>query len=292
MQLGIINRDPVRFPDFQAVGYHAWCNDGMAAASVVYALDQQPAFLPLQYNKDLPEEITAGGTRLLLVDFCPSREQFIELLKVWEDIFIIDHHEDKAWLANEFPNNCFFDQRYSGAVLTWYWLHGDVPVPALLEYVQDRDLWEWKLDRSREVSGALWNLDSSLSVWSAMLDEFPFVSLAVVGSHLLKAKMADVVGMAARSFLARVHGHTIALANAPVHPSEVAELLLQREPLLQIAASFSVVAPDKVRLSLRAREGGRCLELAQALGGGGHARAAGATLTVKQFSKIIGRIVS
>jgi oligoribonuclease NrnB/cAMP/cGMP phosphodiesterase (DHH superfamily) len=50
---------------------------------------------------------------------------------------------------------------HSGAALAWFRFHGrrragdDTLLPELFAYIQDRDLWRWKLPGTREVSAAL-----------------------------------------------------------------------------------------------------------------------------------------
>ena len=66
---------------------------------------------------------------------------------------VLDHH---ATAAEDLAGLPFvtIDLDRSGAVLAWEHFHPGRPVPLLLRYVQDRDLWRWALPRSREVNAA------------------------------------------------------------------------------------------------------------------------------------------
>ena len=63
-----------------------------------------------------------------------------------------------------------FDMGRSGAVLAWDYFFGGPstgrPRPWIVEYVQDRDLWAWKLPRSKEVSAYLRSLEANFSISS------------------------------------------------------------------------------------------------------------------------------
>lgn len=47
-----------------------------------------------------------------------------------------------------------FDLKKCGAVLTWEYFFPEESIPEFLYYVQDRDLWQWKLPKSREINAA------------------------------------------------------------------------------------------------------------------------------------------
>ena len=47
----------------------------------------------------------------------------------------------------------------SGTQIAWDFFHKGEPTPWFISYVQDRDLWQWKLPDSKAVSECLWNDD-------------------------------------------------------------------------------------------------------------------------------------
>lgn len=47
------------------------------------------------------------------------------------------------------------NMRFSGAVLAWNHFHLDLPLPQMIRYIQDRDLWTWLLPWSQEISEGL-----------------------------------------------------------------------------------------------------------------------------------------
>lgn len=286
-------RDPIRFPSFDCIAFHDGCPDGVMAATVaMVALESKPtALLPCRYDAPLPERLTTPNPgKLLCVDWSPNQQQLRLLLETWSDVFVIDHHASRDWLPRLFPDNCVFDQGYSGAMLTHYWFHGcDPNPPMVLQYVQDRDLWKWELPHSREVSQAIWN-NLGFAFLETLLIDFPLESLVRIGSQLLQQQDAEIQRLAALAFPVRIHGEYVALANAPIHPSEVCHELLYRWPWVENAAVFSFQDSSRVRLSFRSRTG-KAQRLAEAYGGGGHANSAGAHITTKELVKILGRAV-
>ena len=66
----------------------------------------------------------------------------------------------------------------SGAMLAWEYARGTaIEVPKKILYVQDRDLWQWKLEHSKEVSAYLAlkvednNIDSMANAYWKFQDE-------------------------------------------------------------------------------------------------------------------------
>ena len=59
-----------------------------------------------------------------------------------------------------------FDTTQSGCELTWKYLYADhCPVPAILRYVGDRDLWKFELEMSEEVNLAIAAMKEDFAVW-------------------------------------------------------------------------------------------------------------------------------
>ena len=88
---------------------------------------------------------------------------------------LIDHHKTAAEDLANVPG-CHFDTTRSGAVLAWQHFHPGAPVPEILLYVEDRDLWLWQLAHSREINAALGELKKDFAAWdhaSENLHELP-----------------------------------------------------------------------------------------------------------------------
>ena len=80
------------------------------------------------------------------------------MVEVAAQIVILDHHltahdhyHSDPSVGNAMAENghvAHFDLDHSGAMLSWQYFHPDEPAPELLRYVEDQDLWNWKLPQS------------------------------------------------------------------------------------------------------------------------------------------------
>jgi len=254
--------------------YHKDCADGFGAALAVKQFcDQQGypcEFVPAQHG-DTPPDVS--GKHVLIVDFSFAREILIELTAQALSLKVIDHHKTaQAQLAG--LDNCVFDMTKSGAVLTWQTLLGDQPMPQLLAYIQDRDLWQWQLPNSKAVSAALNTIPKQFERWSPYLDDENINGLIDQGNAIVlyqqqqitKATKGDKVCMA------EIAGHTVPCINATHLISEIGEQLAKGHPF----AALYFDTADKRIFSLRsAKDGIDVSAIAQQFGGGGHFHAAG-----------------
>ncbi len=101
-----------------------------------------------------------SGRHLLLLDITleASLRQLVEESETTE---VCDHHESARGLLEkltaEYPSklSVSFDTKRSGARIAWERYFPGQPLPPVVAYVEDRDLWQWRLPASREVNEAL-----------------------------------------------------------------------------------------------------------------------------------------
>lgn len=152
-----------------AVLYHGpRCPDGFGAACVAhyyYLINNQKAiFYPIEPNRllddlsvvmrELPPE-----TPVRCFDIGFTREGFNILSEYFTtDLVVIDHHRTtyEELVTTQQPPELIFDINQSGCVLAWkYFFPERLQIPLFLQYLEDRDLYTFKLKFSREVSMAL-----------------------------------------------------------------------------------------------------------------------------------------
>ena len=134
--------------------HHHDCSDGCGAASwVAYRkLGQEGVeYVPCAHGDPPPE--MEPGSRVYILDFAFPGEVMLDLME-GRDALLIDHHRTADQEIGDLPG-CHLVMDRSGAVLAWQWFHPGSAIPELLLYMEDWDLWQWKLPRSREVSAAL-----------------------------------------------------------------------------------------------------------------------------------------
>lgn len=257
--------------------FHANCPDGFGAASVAWMkFGDGATYLPVQYGEPLPE--IPDGSAVYIVDFSYDRETLLALKQRCPAIVVLDHHKTArdALAGLDFAH---FDMSKSGAVLTWEHFFPSRVLPALVAYIQDRDLWTWALPNSKEVSAFLSIQERDIRKWAELIIQSQFsraLNLWVeVGAAVLASQRVQTASLCDHAFTVQVGGQTIPAVNSPLLQSEIGEELCKRNPDAPFAAAFFCLGLDTEVWSLRSRNGFDVSAVAKSYGGGGHPAAAG-----------------
>jgi oligoribonuclease NrnB/cAMP/cGMP phosphodiesterase (DHH superfamily) len=260
--------------------YHQNCPDGFGAAYAAWKLFGDTAtYVPAQYGEaPPPDTIRGGGPDVYVLDFSYSRD-WLELMKErCRSLLVLDHHKTAEAALSGLPY-ARFDMDKSGAVLAWEYFHPGKPLPRLLAHVQDRDLWRWKLDNSKEVSAALASYDRTFAFWDLLASELErgegLDDFVKEGATILRYQSMQVRNACNAAFLTTIAGHEVPAVNSPVNQSEIGEQLCERFADAPFAAVFFCPSLEEEVWSLRSLNGFDVSEVAKALGGGGHKAAAG-----------------
>jgi hypothetical protein len=274
--------------------YHKNCADGFAAAWVVHHFlgHEGVEFHAASYG-DAPPDVT--GRHVLLVDFSYKRPVLLAMAAQAKTILVIDHHKTAAedlagfpepaafyeWgndhalpeLADaEIPIAALFDMERSGAGVAWDFFTAEV-APTLIEHIQDRDLWRFKLEDTREIHAAIMSHPMTLPMWDLLMRADLGV-LRTQGEAILRKHDKDVAEIvAATRRTMRIGGFLVAVANVPYFmASDAGHLLAEDWPF---AATYFDTKDGRI-FSLRSDANGLDVsEVAKLYGGGGHAHAAG-----------------
>jgi hypothetical protein len=253
--------------------HHGGCPDGTCAAACALLAYPEAETMPAMYGDDPPD---VAGKDVIIVDFSYPREVLKSMADSANSLQVLDHHKTAAADLLGFPGSVF-DMGRSGAGLAWDVLVGGIR-PEIVDYVEDRDLWLWRLESSRAIGA--WILSLPVDQPEQWL---PYVR----GSHLPATALtrgegilefqyqwcAQVADTAERGTIA---GHDVPVVNAP-HPlgSNVLEEIYNNEPF---AARWQRRPGGKYQYSLAsAKDGLDVSEIAREFGGGGHKHAAGFT---------------
>lgn len=273
--------------------YHGNCADGFTAAWAVKVSMPGVEFVPGVYGDPLPD---VSNRHVLIVDFSYKREVLEALAKDALSITVLDHHKSAAadlsgyptfadahhWM--DFLNNdgrgihTVFDMARSGAGLTWDFFQPQLPRPNLINYVEDRDLWLFKLDGSRAIAAYVFSHDYTFENWSELgqelATEIGFIDARNAGEAIERKHNKDVrelVRVTKRRLV--IGGEEVWAANLPyTYASDAGNMLAEGQPF---AATY--FDADGVRnFSLRSKpEGADVSVIAAGYGGGGHKNAAG-----------------
>lgn len=289
----------------EVVLFHKSCTDGFAAAWVAHThLGAKPVFYHAVAHGDEPLWDHLRGKNVLIADFSWPRDIILQIKEEAKGFVLLDHHKTaKDRLAG--IAGCLIDLDESGATLAWVWFASDGEtmnwkyrerchtMPLVLDYVRDRDLWEWRLPQSREFSIALYvEVPFDFDEWDARFQAWSVPDAGTIidemvgrGEHYLAMQSKLVDGLAKWAIEREWRG--LACRVAQVSPrslaSEVGESVLRQHPGARVALCWTRDDWKKThKISVRTREGETDATLiAEAFGGGGHAAAAAFSIDLK-----------
>lgn len=252
----------VQAPDI--VLYHAECTDGFGAAWAIWKKFPTATFIPAKHGFPPPSGL--AGRHVVIADFSYARPMLEAMAQEAASLLVLDHHITAQQALEGFPH-AYFDQKKSGAVLAWEWAHQS-PAPWLLQYVQDKDLWEWALPDSREVTAALSSYPHDFALW----DSFSREALIAEGKAILRYEQEMIGKILTEAITVTFHGHKVPAVQSAILTSQIGERLAKGRP-------FCLIWHDKDGrryFSMRsAPDGLDVAAIATLHGGGGHIHAAG-----------------
>lgn len=250
--------------------YHAECADGFGAAWALWRHVPSARFIPVKHGNPPPSDL--NDERIVIVDFSYARDTLEALSQKSKSLLVLDHHITAEKALTGLPY-AYFDMKKSGAVLAWEWAH-DRPVPWLLEYIQDKDLWNWALPDSREINAAIASYPFDFQLWSSFSQQ----ELEHEGRAILRYEQEIVGKLAAQAVLVEFQGETVPSVHSAVLTSQIGERLSADHP-------FCLIWHDRDGrryYSMRSREDGTDVgAIAASFGGGGHTHAAGFSLPLE-----------
>lgn len=264
--------------------YHRGCLDGIGAAWVVHKAYEHRdiEYYGGQYNEEIPD---VSGKEVIIVDFSYKAVDLQEMAKVAYSIVVIDHHKTaEAELSQPIEGvQTIFDMGHSGAVLTWmqYFGKNDPNLPQALIRIQDRDLWKFEYEDTKDFCAALFsydrsNLNEMFEILSACeYEEYVMPDYIREGKALNRDHDNRLKAAAKNARIGGCKGIEVPWVNAPPDlASDLGHMLSKDYP-------FAVIywdTKDKTIYSLRSNEDGQDVsEIAKFYGGGGHKHAAGFT---------------
>ena len=260
--------------------YHANCADGFGAA---WAVIQAPGFddaelFPASYG-DTPPDVT--GRLVVMVDFSYKRPVIDQMVEQCAKLCILDHHKTaEAELDGIFEHpkvDGMFDMDRSGAMMAWEWFHSHTTAPALIQHIQDRDLWRFEMGGTREFMAAVFSYPQDIDTWTHILSQPGQADMLYAeGKAILRAhnKNVEDVVAAARSTM-EIDCIRVPCANVPHYMASDAGHILAKGVLF--AATY-YNSDEGTHYSLRsAPDGVDVSAIAKKYGGGGHKHAAGFT---------------
>lgn len=271
--------------------YHANCLDGTGAKYAAWKKfwDNGATYIPVQYGKPIPESVEYGrNEEVYILDFSYPRDILLRLRSQHRFVKVIDHHKTaEADLTG--LDDCIFDMTKSGAVLAWEYFHPGEPLPTILECIQDRDLWQWKIFNTKEITTGLSQLKGDMVAWENSRPHRLFESGKVLCEYI--DDKVDSATRPDRVKFIKFKEFKAGILNSTGYGSEICQEIYSKYSDVDIAISYFIEVDGSVILSLRSdnRKPDSCdvSAIAKQFGGGGHKNAAGCKTDLSTLQIII-----
>lgn len=249
--------------------YHAECADGFGAAFAAWQVLGDVAHY-IAVHHGAPPPPLPPHARVAIVDFSYKKDVISQLKSRVMELLILDHH---TTAQEELRGLDFavFNLDKSGARLAWEFWHPEDPIPELLAYIEDKDLWRWQLQDSQEVSLALHSYPLDFKVWQTLNVD----RLRVEGKALKRLQDKLIQDAVKRARWETLFGYRVPIVNATEFRSEIANRLCSLYPDTPFAAAYHDDHQGERCWSLRSLGDFDVAELARQVGGGGHKNASG-----------------
>jgi uncharacterized protein len=272
--------------------YHGNCADGFGAAWVVRKAYKEGKTLSLADHdggfdffpgiyQTPPPDVT--DRHVVMVDFSYKRSVLLEMAAKAKSILIIDHHKTAMEDLVDLPKHVdvHFNMEHSGAMLTWMYFFPLTPPPRLLEVIEDRDLWRFKLGQefTREVQACLFSFPYDFDTWTGLM-AMPIQDMRRDGAAIERKHFKDIRELIAANVMhGEIGGHWVPILNVPYMWTSDAGHMMWNQFNSPFAACYWDV-PDGRVFSLRSRPDFDCSAVAKQYGGGGHKNAAGFKVSI------------
>lgn len=272
--------------------YHAGCPDGFGAVwSVRRSWGSEGRYISRSHDDPLPLEELEDAL-VAFVDISPSNEALVELAEVASHIVVLDHHVSaQLRYDSDLPtvnrieedgHEIHYNLDHSGAILAWQYFHPDEAAPALLEYVEDQDLWNWKLVGSEEINAAIASYPRDFETWDALAQRST-EELMREGEPIVRANRMEVQRAIARPESLFIGNHRVEAVNATVNRSQIGHELAKRQTFDRAWGCVYRISGATVHATLYSIGDVNVSVIAADLGGGGHRNAAGFTMPLNEW---------
>lgn len=256
------------------------CPDGFAAAWAAWLVfDETAEYIPCVYQKPCPVDVK--GDNVYILDFSYPRDVLERMHEETEHMIVLDHHKT-AQEALDGLSFARFDMNLSGAQMAWEFFHPDRPMPELIRYVADRDLWKRAMWYTEEVHLALSSFPQDFEVWDTLARLPNYADfMSRIGDPLYQKHLVEVRELAASADWQHFAGFKVlqTVTNRYSLVSDALNLICREHPETPFAVNGWQGDDGKVKFDLRSVGDFDVSAIAKELGGGGHRNAAGCVVS-------------
>lgn len=258
--------------------YHGACPDGFGGAYAAWKkFDDSAEYVPLHRGDPIPEGI--DGANVYLIDYTfNALEDMKEIERRAGSLVVLDHHEGMQPITEAMQNHVY-DASHSGAVLAWNYFHPDTPVPRLLAYVEDDDIFRFALPETKPFITYLIIQPLDFQLWDdiARKLEDPKEGPVLLQKAAAYREYFEYLAEQAveKANLVSFEGYQVYFANS--HPHKTMKSLIghklaaKKGPLALVVSAH----PNGYGVSIRGDGSVDVAEIASRFGGNGHTSSAG-----------------
>jgi uncharacterized protein len=257
--------------------YHADCPDGFGGAWAAYKkFGDKAEYIAVHHQVSPPAGLK--NKEIYFVDFIYNDEKTVSrLISDNKRVTAIDHHvsvEKPIRMTRDY----LYDINHSGSVLAWKYFHPAKPVPKLLRYIEDTDLWKFKLPYSHEVFSYINLQDRNFKTFNKIAADLEketefkkYIDKGSVINQYVKKLVNRLVEETTETVI--FEGHSTLIVNGPhFFASQIGEALCKKKPPIAIIWRE---AHNMINVSLRSDGSADVSKIARKYGGGGHHDASG-----------------
>ena len=235
------------------------------------------------------------GRAVYILDFSFAEDILRAIDARAAKLVMLDHHKSAAEKLTGFACRCgvvHFDMAKSGARLAWEFFHPQAPVPDLIRYVEDRDIWKWEFAESAGFLSALDMEPQDFARWREIAAFTPeqlarFMARGAAMDEKYRKLCADIAEGAQPLVFNGIAG---LMVNAPgMFHSLVGDMLSAQSGTFALMWS---AGPKGVKAGLRSQRNFDCIALAESMGGGGHAQACGFRMGVERLPELLSGVLN
>ena len=261
--------------------YHAECSDGFGGAWSAWKKFKNKAdYIGVKHGTAPPEGLK--DKEIYFIDFIYPEETTKELIKNNKRVVAIDHHISAKKLV-EMTQDYSYAIDHSGSVLAWRYFNPKRPIPRILKYIEDMDLWKFKIPYTMEILAWLNLSDFNFKIWdklSGVLEKAAGRKRVIRQGKMVvgdEDKIIDKLILGAEEV--EFAGYETSAVNSPIFSSQIGMKLTKIKPPIGI---IWYQRNGKKVFSLRSNGKADVSVIAARFGGGGHKTASGFALDADQ----------
>lgn len=260
--------------------YHGRCPDGFGGAWAAWKkFGAKAAYISARDRNGPPSWVK--GKNVYVIDYTYDAPVIERMMRENVRVTALDHHVSQE-AATKLTEDFRYDKEHSGAVIAWKYFHPGKALPALLRYVEDRDIWKWRVPHAREMLMLIDLAPMEFPAWSRLAKELDDPKM-----RALHRKKGALLEMHYRSLwekllpnaeLVKFAGKKIYALNCPYYFADDLGHALAKK-----TGTFSLLwneSGGRIRCSLRSAGTVDVAKIAKKHGGGGHKESSGFSFPV------------